>query len=173
MSGATFRYVVVALLALAAIVVNFVDFPRVEAHTEPNWRALDIVGPHESPLDRVEPVRRRYGLFVAIAEAAPRAVVSGACRQHVPSIRQHLFGVAGVVRSQRDRRLDSDAILADLDLAPHVVYRQDSLIDAVVAVESFGAPGRHLLILCPTIGSLAEVVVIDAALVRDRLPEGW
>lgn len=172
-SGHTVRLGLVALAAIAAIVVNVVDFPRVEAQTGVSWRALHVLEPDASPLDRVASVGRRYGLFVAVSQAAPRAVVSGACRQHVRSFRQHLFGIGGVVHSERDRRLDSDAILADKDLSAYIVHSQPAAIDAVVAVEEFGARGTHLLVLCPTNDEPADVVIVDAALVMDRLPEGW
>ncbi len=165
-------YGLVMVVALGAVVVNALDFARIDGHTVLNWRALDAMAADESPLVRIGAARRRYELFLAIEQAAPRAVVTGPCRQGVPSFRHRLFGIAGVVQASADRRLDSDALLADLDLSDHVVHRQEREVDALVAVETFGAPGVHLVILCPSTGVPAEVVIVDAQLLVDRLPEG-
>ena len=166
------RYGLVMVVAIGVVVVNALDFARIDGHTVLNWRALAPMADGVSPLLRIGAAQRRYELFVAIDQVAPRAIVTGACRHEVPSFRQRLFGIAGVVRSSTDRHLDSDALLTGLDLSDHVVHRQEVDIDALVAVETFGAPGVHLLILCPTTGVPAEVVIVDARLLGDRLPEG-
>lgn len=160
-------YGLVTLLALGVVVVNAVDFARIDARTIMLWRALDVVAEDESALLRIAPARRRYALFLAIADAAPEAVVSGPCRLGVPSFRHRMFGLAGVVRSRVDRSLDSDALLAGVDLSDHVVFEQEIDIDAVVAVASYGTPGVHLLVLCPTGGESPEVVIVDARLVTE------
>ena len=124
----------VAGLLLAVLLANLSQFHQIEARTVANWKAF-----HRWQVDQLQErpaVRRRYGMFLAIAQVTDGATVLFSAnkdtrRLFTPQFRQWLHGIGRV------------AVSVQLEEEPGFLLDQTVMEDYLVAEGEFsGTPFR-------------------------------